>query len=108
MKFMTLTIKKNDTVKILSGKERAKTGRVLRIIPKNDSVVVEGLNLKKKHRRPRRQGEKGQTVQIPGPIHVSNVMLVCPACNKPNRPKKLIGQNGKKTRICRKCGVEMP
>lgn len=105
---MTSAIKKSDTIKILSGKERGKTGRVLKIIPKENSVVVEGINLKKRHRRPKRQGEKGQTVQAPAPIHVSNVMLVCPACNKSNRPKSAEAQSGKKTRICRKCGVEIP
>lgn len=105
---MTLSIKKSDTVKILSGKDRAKVGRVLKIIPKENRLVVEGLNLRKRHRRPRRQGEKGQTVQMPAPIHISNVMLVCPACNKPNRPKKLVGSVGKKIRICRKCGAQIP
>jgi len=105
---MTFFIKKNDTVKILSGKDRAKTGRVLKVVPDEERVVVEGINVRKKHRRPRRQGEKGQTIMIPMPIHVSNVMLVCPSCSKPTRAKRTpAGGGARKLRICRKCKAEI-
>ncbi|OGZ30269.1 MAG: 50S ribosomal protein L24 [Candidatus Niyogibacteria bacterium RIFCSPLOWO2_01_FULL_45_48] len=100
---MAHIIKKNDSVKILSGKNRGSVGKVLRILSKEGKVVVEGVNIIKKHRRPRRQGEKGQVVQMPSPVHFSNVMLVCPSCSKPNRVKIILDPKGRKSRVCRRC-----
>lgn len=100
---MTHIIKKNDLVKILSGKSRGKTGRVLKVLSGTDKVVVEGVNIVKKHRRARKQGEKGQTVQMPSPVHFSKVMLVCPSCSKPGRVKVVQDLNGRKSRVCRRC-----
>ena len=105
---MASAIKKNDLVKILSGKDRGKTGRALKILPRDDRVVVEGANMRKKHRRPRRQGEKGQVIQIPAPVHISNVMLVCPSCSKAQRTRSSVDAEGNKSRVCRKCGAKIP
>jgi large subunit ribosomal protein L24 len=104
--FKVVKIIKGDNVKILSGKDRGKTGKVLRVIPKEGKVLIEGLNLVKKHVKPRRQGEKGQRVSVPAPVDASNVMLVCPKCSKPSRTRyKLIGE--KKHRVCKKCNKEL-
>jgi large subunit ribosomal protein L24 len=101
-----MKIKKNDIVKMLAGKDSGKTGKVLRVIPDAGKVMVEGLNLLKKHKRPRKEGEKGQRVEIPRMISASNVSLMCPKCGKPTRVGyKNTGQ--KKTRICKKCKAEI-
>lgn len=100
----TFNIKKNDLVKVLSGKDRGKSGKVLGVFPKAGTALVEGINIRKRHRRPRRQGEKGQIVQFPSPIRISKVMLICPSCKKTTRPKKTKNDSGGKIRICRKCG----
>jgi len=80
-----MRIKKSDTVLIISGKDRGKKGKVIKALPKENKIVVEGVNLRKKHTRPRRQGEKGQIVEIAAPFDVSNVKLICPKCKKPTR-----------------------
>ena len=103
-----MNIKKNDKVKILSGKDSGKTGKVLQTIPSEGKLSVEGLNLLIKHLRPRRQGEKGQRIEFPSFIDASNVALVCPKCGKATRvAHKLIDQAGakkaKKYRACKKC-----
>ena len=101
-----MKIKKNDTVLIMSGKERGKTGKVLRIFPKEEKILVEGINLRKKHIRPKKGGEKGQIVQIPAPLFVSKVKLLCPKCKKAVRiGYKIVDRN--KYRICKKCGQEI-
>ncbi len=98
-----MKIKKGDLVKILTGKDKGKTGKVIKAYPKEKKVTVEGLNLYKKHIRPRRQGEKGEIVLIARPIDVSNVALVCPHCHQAIRVGYTF-QNGEKKRYCRKCG----
>lgn len=101
-----MKIKKNDSVKILIGKSKSKIGKVLHVFPASQKVIVEGLNLVKKHIRPRREGEKGQIAETPGKINVSNVMLVCPKCGKSTRVgyKK---EGGNKSRVCKKCQAEI-
>ena len=99
-------IKKNDLVKMLSGKDKGKTGKVLRVISEENKVVVEGLNLIKKHNKPRREREKGQRVELPRKIDSSKVMLVCSKCAKASRIAYRI-EGEKKVRICKKCGAEM-
>ncbi|MFH1643110.1 MAG: 50S ribosomal protein L24 [Patescibacteria group bacterium] len=97
-----MKIKKNDTVLIISGKYSKKTGKVLRVFPKEEKVLVEGINLKKKHQKPKRSGDKGEIITIPAPMQVSNVKLICPKCAKAVR----VGyrtEGGKKYRICKKC-----
>jgi large subunit ribosomal protein L24 len=97
-----MQIRKNDNVKILSGKDRGKTGKVLRVFPAEAKILVEGINLRKKHVRPREQGKKGQIVEIPALMQRSAVMLVCPSCGKPARFGSA-SEGGKKVRICKKC-----
>ena len=90
---------------MLSGKDQGKTGKVLRALPEENKVVVEGLNLVKRHRKPRRQGQKGEVVSIPRQIFVSAAMLVCRHCKKPARMG--IRREGKKAiRICKRCQGE--
>jgi large subunit ribosomal protein L24 len=101
-----MKIKKNDQVKILSGKDRGKIGKVMRVSPKDSKAIVEGLNLVKKHTRPKRQGEKGQRVTVPAAIDLSNLMLVCPKCSKPSRVGFKITDKAK-FRICKKCKSEV-
>jgi len=98
-----MKIKKNDTVLIITGKDKGKKGKVLEAFPREGKIVVEGVNLAKKHRRPTRQEEKGQIIEIPKPIDVSNVKLVCPKCGQAVRVGyRLTGKD--KERICKKCG----
>lgn len=96
-------IKQNDKVKITAGKDNGKTGKVLQIFPEKNRVSVEGLNLLIKHLRPSRKGEKGQRVEFPASMDISNLMLVCPKCNKPARIGHRITDKGKKFRYCKKC-----
>jgi large subunit ribosomal protein L24 len=101
-----MKIKKNDQIKIIAGKDKGKTGKVLRVIPSQGKVFVEGLNLVKRHRKPRKEGEKGQRLETPGKLNISNLMLVCPKCGKPTRlGSKKVGD--KKVRICKKCNAEI-
>ncbi|MFA5155356.1 MAG: 50S ribosomal protein L24 [Patescibacteria group bacterium] len=101
-------IKKNDTVKILAGKDKGKTGKVLQILPREGRASVEGLNLLIKHLRPRKEGEKGQRIEFPAFVNISNLALVCPKCGKATRvgaklSPKTDSQPAKKFRVCRKC-----
>ncbi len=99
-----MKIKKGDNVKIIAGKDLEKTGKVLRVLPKEGKVIIEGLNLRVKHVRPRREREKGQRISFPAPMDISNVMLVCNKCNKATRVGYKTLENKKKIRICKKCG----
>lgn len=102
-----MNIKKNDKVKILAGKDNGKTGKVLQVSKKDDRVSVEGLNLLIKHLRSGREGEKGQRIEFPAFINVSNVALICSKCGKTTRVghKIVKSENGKtkKFRVCKKC-----
>lgn len=101
-----MKIRKGDTVKIISGKDRGKTGKVNLVLINENKIVVEGINVRKKHNRPKKQGQKGQIVQIAMPIHSSNAMVICMKCNKATKVfKKNTG--ARKLRICKKCGAEM-
>ncbi len=97
-----MKIKKGDTVLITKGKDRGKIGKVIKALPKENRVIVEGLNLVKKHIKPKRAGEKGQIVEIPAPIYVSNVKLICPSCKKPTKIGYKFVSDIKK-RYCKKC-----
>jgi large subunit ribosomal protein L24 len=102
-----MKIKKNDKVKILTGKDRGKTGKVLQVFPKDGRLSVEGLNILIKHLRPQKKGEKGQRIEFPGLIKISNVILVCPKCSQSTRVSyktvKLEDGKSKKFRVCKKC-----
>ena len=101
-----MRIKKGDTVKVLSGKDKGKTGEVLEIVPKTNKVVVKGINIIKKHVKPRKQGEEGGILSMEGAIHVAKVNVVCPKCGKATK----IGyseEKGEKVRVCKKCGAKL-
>jgi large subunit ribosomal protein L24 len=99
-----MMIKKNDTVKVIGGRDRGKTGRVLSVDPAHQRVTVEHVQMIKRHTRPNpNRGIKGGILEREGPIHRSKVMLVCPSCG-PIRPKAQLLPDGKKVRACRKCG----
>ncbi|HYC34715.1 MAG TPA: 50S ribosomal protein L24 [Candidatus Paceibacterota bacterium] len=99
-----MKIRKNDQVKVMAGKDKGKTGKVLRVFPKKDLVLVDGVNMLKKHARPRKGGQKGQIIDLNTPIHISNVMLV--EGGKAVRAG-FKGQGDKKVRISRKSGKEL-
>jgi large subunit ribosomal protein L24 len=98
-----MRIKKNDKVQIISGQDRGKNGKIMQVLLKKNKVVVEGLNLRVKHVRPRRQGEKGQRIQFPAPLAISNVALLCPKCGRRAKIGYKILENQRKVRICKKC-----
>jgi len=103
-----MNIKKGDNVKVMTGKDKGKTGKVIQVFPKLGKVVVEGVNISYKHMRTRRQGEKGQKLEFAAPFTAANVMLVCPKCGQAARfGVKPLGQAGEKSnrkaRVCRKC-----
>jgi large subunit ribosomal protein L24 len=98
-----LRVKKGDQVVIITGKDNKKSGKVLRILTKKERVLVEGLNLIKKHTRAR-GNQPGGIEEKESPIHISNVMLFCAKCQKPVRVKKSVLENGDKVRVCCKCG----
>ena len=102
----SLKIKKNDTVVVLSGKDKGKQGKVLGTIPSEAKVVVEGINKVTCHIKPRKQGETGGIVQREAAMYASKVQVVCPKCNKGTRIAHKI-ENGKKTRVCKHCGAEL-
>lgn len=99
-----MTIKKGDLVEVLSGKSKGARGHVLRAIPKEMKVVVEGVAVAKKAVRPSQQNPQGGFEQKEMPVPVSTVMLVCPACDKATRVGHATNDEGKKVRVCKKCG----
>ncbi len=101
-----MKIKKNDKVIVIAGKDKGKTGTVTMAFPKVDQVLVEGVNIKKKHQKPRRGGQKGQVVEKSLPIHVSNVMLVDPKTGKRTRVG-IVRKDGKSSRITKKSKSEL-
>lgn len=98
-----MKIKKNDTVLVITGKDRGKKGKVRRALPKDDRVVVEGLNMIKRHSRARRAARQAGIVELEAPMHVSNVMLICDKCKKPAKVGFKNLEDGRKVRICRAC-----
>jgi large subunit ribosomal protein L24 len=101
-----MKVKKGDTVLITSGKDKGRTAKILKSFPKEIKILVEGINLKKKHIRPKKQGEKGQIIQIPAAIDVSNVKIICSKCGKAVRAGYKTEKDVKK-RICKKCNQEI-
>jgi large subunit ribosomal protein L24 len=98
-----MSIIKNDTVKVVSGNHKGKVGKVLKVFPKQRRIIVEKVHLVKRHTKRKSQTEQGGILEKEAPIHVSNVLLVCPKCSKPTRTG--VGQlsDGKKVRICKTC-----
>lgn len=101
-----MKIKKGDTVKIISGNDRSRTGKVLAVFPKEGRIAVEGVNVKKKHVRPRSASQKGELVQIPAPFPAGRAAIVCPKCGKAARAGHRL-EAGRKARVCKKCGDEI-
>ena len=99
-----MNIKKGDNVKILSGKDRGKTGTVLKVYPESDRVTIEGLNLYKKRVRPTKQGQKGETISVPRSLHASKAQLVCSSCKESSRMGYRMDGNAK-VRYCKNCGA---
>ncbi len=97
------SIVKNDTVKVISGNYKGKTGRVIKVIPDKNRVIVEKIQLVKRHTRPRSQQQQGGIIEKEASIHISNVMLVCPKCGKPARTRSGKLSSGRKVRICKAC-----
>ena len=101
-----MKLKKNDQVLILSGKDKGKKGKILSVFPEKEKLMVEGVNIMKKHVRPKKSGEKGQIVEIPALIDISNAKIICPKCDKATRIGCKVVEN-KRFRICKKCEAEI-
>ncbi|NWF77135.1 MAG: 50S ribosomal protein L24 [Chloroflexi bacterium] len=98
-----MKIRKNDTVIVIAGKDKGKKGKVRRALPDEDRVIVEGLNMIKRHSRARRAVRQAGIIELEAPIHVSNVMLLCNKCGKPTRVSFRFLDDGKKVRVCNSC-----
>ncbi|MDD3024110.1 MAG: 50S ribosomal protein L24 [Syntrophomonadaceae bacterium] len=97
-------VKKGDTVMVTTGKDAGKKGKILKVLPKENRIVVEGVNKVKKHQKPSRSLPQGGILRIESPLNASNVILVCNRCNTPTRIGKKLIENEDKVRICKKCG----
>ena len=101
-----MSIKKDDLVVVLSGKDKGKQGKVLSVLSKESTVIVEKVNIVSRHTKPRKQGEEGGILKKEAPIYACKVQKVCPKCNKPTRIGHKV-EGGKKVRVCKKCGAEI-
>ena len=102
-----LNVKKDDTVVIIAGKDKGKQGKILASFPKKERVIVQNANMIVCHTKPRKQGEQGGIIKKEAPIYTCKVQRVCPKCNKPTRPAHKVLADGKKVRVCKKCGAEI-
>lgn len=98
-----MRIIKNDTVKVISGNHKGKVGKVLKVFPRTNRLIVEKVHLVKRHRKPRSQTDQGGILEKEASIHMSNVLLVCPKCSKPSRTGVSHLKDGKKVRVCKSC-----
>ena len=98
-----MRIKKGDTAVVITGKNKGAKGRVLTVMPGDQRVIVEGVNMIKKHQKPNKKFQQGGIIEKEGPLHISNTMLVCPKCNKPTSIGVALLEGGKKQRSCKKC-----
>ena len=103
-----LKIKKGDRVRVLTGKDRGKTGNVTRVLPTAGKLIVDGVNVAKKHQKATKATMQGGIIDKDMPIPVANVAILCPSCGKPTRVGYQIDGDGTKVRVCKKCGGEMP
>lgn len=99
-----LEIKKGDRIVVIAGKDKGKKGKILRTLPQRERVIVEGINMVKKHTRPTRKAPQGGITSKEGPIHISNIQLLCSHCEKPTRIRHRGESNEKSARICTRCG----
>jgi large subunit ribosomal protein L24 len=102
----SLTIRKGDKVRVISGKDKGKEGKVLRALPEKERVVVENVHMIKKATRPSQKNRQGGIIEMEGTIHVSNVMLICPSCGQPTRVGRR-REDGTRVRTCKKCGKDV-
>ena len=102
-----MSIRKDDMVVVLSGKDKGKQGKVLEVMPKDGKVVVEKINVVSRHTKPRKQGDQGGILKKEAPLYACKVQRVCPKCGKPTRAAHKLLDGGKKVRICKKCGAEI-
>ena len=102
-----LHIRRDDTVEVLSGKDKGKRGKVLVVMPEDGKVIVEKVNMVHRHTNPRQQGDQGGILDEEASIYASKVQRVCPKCNKLTRPAHKILADGRKVRVCKKCGAEI-
>jgi len=98
-----MKVAKNDTVLVISGNDKGKTGRVLRVFPTQQRLLVEGVHFIKRHSRPTQTNPKGGIVEKEAPIHLSNVMVICQKCNSPTKVGKKLLENGHRARLCKQC-----
>lgn len=101
---MGVRIRSGDTVLVLTGKDRGKKGKVERVMPRERRLIIEGVNLAKKHLKPSQQLMQGGIVERPAPLHISNVMLICRRCSKPTRVARKQMSDGSFRRACKRCG----
>lgn len=99
-----LSIKKDDTVIVLSGREKGKKGKILHTLPTEGKVVISGVNMVSRHTKPKKQGEEGGIIKKEAPMYASKVMWVCPKCDNPTRVSHVFLADGTKVRKCKKCG----
>lgn len=99
-----LHVRTGDKVKVISGKDKGETGKVLEVSPKEGKIIIEGLNIATKHVKPRQAGQEGGILKVEAPLYASKVMLVCPKCKKTTRSARSFDKDGKKKRLCKKCG----
>ena len=102
-----MNVRKNDKVVVLSGTDKGKQGEVLRAMPAEGKVVVQGVSVATKHQKARKQGEESSIIKVETPIYACKVMVVCPKCSKPTRVAHKVGADGKKVRVCKHCGAEL-
>ena len=101
-----MSIKKDDTVVVITGKDKGQRGKVISVLPKEGKVVVEKINMVSRHVKPRKQGDEGGIIPKEAPLYACKVMRVCPKCSKPTRAaSKFV--DGKKVRVCKNCGAEI-
>lgn len=101
-----MKLKKGDKVKIISGNDRGKEGKIIRVFPSDGKITVEGVQVRKKHVKARRQGQKGERIEIPMAFHQSRAMLLCGSCSKAVRVRYRI-EGGRKVRVCQKCSAQL-
>ena len=102
-----MNIKTNDTITVLSGRDKGKQGKVIKVIPKAGKIIAQGISVARRHQKPRKQGEPGGIIDKETPIYACKVMRVCPKCDKPTKPAHGLDKNGEKVRICKKCNAEI-
>lgn len=103
----TLKIKKNDTVKVITGRDKGKQGKVTQVFPTQGMVVIEGINLRTKHLKTSGQGRSGNKVQYAAPLSATKVMVVCPQCGRTTRVKHTLSADNKKVRVCHHCNQSL-